>query len=394
MSKPKNKKTQSKTQEVSFKFTKVDWIVISFLLVLIIVFAFWFSRHTIQNFSLQPLQTSPIYAYPIKPSRDVSHQEGFGITGELNGQLLLNNPTSGNFDLVLTSLGINEVIITSREFDNEQSVDVLYRRPLEIGSVLSTTIKSATINLGAFPVNVDLRSFASNFEFTYDSNAYTKSEKTITFDDVQTETFPTKGGLFLFLEQSTSSMEIEGFTSKTVSTGDETLNSVYVVYLDGVKQIAVGNELLTTPEKIALVLASDVFFAFRIDSNFTQLENFPADNNLINAKILAPVIKVEKPSGNLTLGTERRELSEGLGDVTIKAVDEYLEVKIKSEKDFYEAVITGETNSIVINGIEVVSTRWQALSDEWRSTLLGTFFAGIVIFVAQKFYQYLKKEKA
>ena len=48
--------------------------------------------------------------------------------------------------------------------------------------------------MGAFSINVTLRSFASDFKFMYDANAYTKLEK-ITFDDVQTEISPTKGGL-------------------------------------------------------------------------------------------------------------------------------------------------------------------------------------------------------
>jgi hypothetical protein len=385
----KNKKSIIQSKQPALKFIKIYWAVIAFLVVLIILCTawFWFSQYETQNFSLQPLEASTIYMLPIEPSSDKSHQESLDITGKLNGELYLHSPMNGNFELTFTGLIINEVLITTNNLDEENGVNILYRTPFEVDTVFSAVVETAIIDIGASQAYINLHSSAPNFEFTYEEEARR-----------------TKGSINLSLEEGNSTIRIEGYASDSITTDEGTLKGVYIITLYGVKKIKFGDEIIVTPEKVSLVVIPDgnpeddfdEYCIMEIDSNFTNLRHFPAEYNLIDIRVLAPLIKLANPSGILTHATEILELSKGFSEVTIKAADEYLAANINSEIRDYEAFITGKSNNIVVNGAEIVNTRWQALSSEWRITVLtvsGTIFTSIVLFMAQKYYQFIKKEK-
>lgn len=378
-SEDKKTKNQSK-QTTSKKFPMIDWVVIMFFVLTLIPFIVWSSQREPQNFGLQPLEISTIFALPIGSNSEKSHQENLSITGDANGLLKLYSPMEGSFDLIFTrGILINEVIVTTPNRDSENSVDVLYRAPIEYNSVISAKVEDVYIDMDTYPT-FEFHSSAQYFEFMYDEKGRTMSE----------------GFTVSSIEDGNSTLIIDGYGNDSITTNKGILNNVYIIQLYGVKHLKFDNDTLATPEDISLVVVpdGDLNFKFELNSNITDLRHYPdRDNPKIDFHVSAPSIKLLEPSGILTIGTENQELSIAFDAVTIKAADEFVTANIKSEMGIYETLIEGKSNSIIVNDVEKINQRWQRLGSDWRILPIVTFFLSIFLFILQRLYQFFKDEK-
>jgi hypothetical protein len=385
-SEDKKTKSQSK-QTTSKKFPIIDWVVIMFFVLTLTPFIIWSSQREPQNFGLQPLETSTIFALPIESNSEKSHQENLSITGNANGRLQLSRSMEGSFDLTFThGIRIKEVIITTMYHDRDNSVDILYRAPIEYKSVISAKVDTVNIDMDTYP-EFELHTSAQYYEFMYD-------EKGRTMSDGFTVSSVTEGD---------STLVVHGRGNDSITTNKGLMNSVYVIQLFGVKQIKFGDDTLVTPENISFVVVPDGdtndefpdYYDFEINSNITDLWHYPDMNNpKIDIHVSAPVIKLLEPSGTLTVGTEKQELSIAFDAVKIKAANDFVTANIKSEMGIYETLIEGKSSSIVVNDVEKINQRWQRLGSDWRILPVVTFFSSIFVFILQRIYQFFKDEKA